>query len=171
MGWKSDLAVAFGVGACARFQPTLPAPLTGPGFALERVSRGSAVGDYDSDGDPDLLVFNSGQPLSLLRNDQGDGNHWITLRLVGVDGNPNGIGARLTAHSGNLVQTRELRGSRSYLSQSQLGICMGLGKHPQLDIIEVRWPKGRIERFGPLAANQALALVEGQGVSAASDPP
>jgi len=143
----------------------------GPGFALERVSRGSAVGDYDSDGDPDLLVFNSGQPLSLLRNDQGDGNHWITLRLVGVDGNPNGIGARLTAHSGNLVQTRELRGSRSYLSQSQLGICMGLGKHPQLDIIEVRWPKGRIERFGPLAANQALALVEGQGVSAASDPP
>ena len=143
----------------------------GPGFALERVSRGSAVGDYDSDGDPDLLVFNSGQPLSLLRNGQGDANHWITIRLVGAAGNPNGIGARLTAHSGDLVQTRELRGSRSYLSQSQLRISMGLGKRSQLDVIEVRWPSGRTERFGPFAANQVLALFEGQGVTADSDPP
>ncbi|MCY3669282.1 MAG: CRTAC1 family protein [Gemmatimonadetes bacterium] len=143
----------------------------GPGFSLERVSRGSATGDYDGDGDPDLLVFNSGQPLSLLRNDQGEANHWITIRLVGTNGNPNGIGARLTATSGDLVQTRELRGSRSYLSQSQLHICLGLGKRPQLDALEVRWPSGRTERFGPFAANQDIALVEGEGVSAASDPP
>ncbi len=143
----------------------------GPGFSLERVSRGSAAGDYDGDGDPDLLVFNSGQPLSLLRNDQGEANHWITIRLVGTNGTPNGIGARLTATSGDLVQTRELRGSRSYLSQSQLHICLGLGKRPQLDALEVRWPSGRTERFGPFAANQDIALVEGEGVSAASDPP
>ena len=122
----------------------------GPGFSLERVSRGSATGDYDNDGDPDLLVFNSGQPLSLLRNDHGEANHWITIRLAGANGNPNGIGARLTATSGDLVQTRELRGSRSYLSQSQLRICLGLGKRPQLDALEVRWPSGRVERFGPL---------------------
>ena len=143
----------------------------GPGFSLERVSRGSATGDYDGDGDPDLLIFNSGQPLSLLRNDQGEANHWITIRLVGTNGNPNGIGARLTATSGDLIQTRELRGSRSYLSQSQLHICLGLGKRPQLDALEVRWPSGRTERFGPFAANQDIALVEGEGVSAASDPP
>ena len=143
----------------------------GPGFSLERVSRGSATGDYDGDGDPDLLVFNSGQPLSLLRNDQGDANHWITIQLAGVNGNPNGIGARLTATSGDLVQTRELRGSRSYLSQSQLRICLGLGKRPQLDALEVRWPSGRVEQFGPFAANQAIALVEGEGISAASDSP
>ena len=143
----------------------------GPGFSLERVSRGSATGDYDGDGDPDLLVFNSGQALSLLRNDQGDVNHWITIQLAGANGNPNGIGARLTATSGDLVQTRELRGSRSYLSQSQLRICLGLGKRPQLDVLTVRWPSGRTERFGPFAANKAIALVEGEGVSAASDPP
>ena len=143
----------------------------GPGFSLERVSRGSATGDYDGDGDPDLLVFNSGQPLSLLRNDQGETNHWITIQLAGVNGNPNGIGARLTATSGDLVQTRELRGSRSYLSQSQLRICLGLGKRPQLDALEVRWPSGRAEQFGPFAANQAIAIVEGEGISAASDPP
>ena len=143
----------------------------GPGFTLERVSRGSATGDYDNDGDPDLLVFNSGQPLSLLRNDQGNANHWITIQLAGANGNPNGIGARLTATSGDLVQTRELRGSRSYLSQSQLRICLGLGKRSQLDVLEVSWPSGRTERFGPFAANQAIALVEGEGVSAASGPP
>ena len=143
----------------------------GPGFSLERVSRGSATGDYDGDGDPDLLVFNSGQPLSLLRNAQGEANHWITIRLIGTNGNPNGIGARLTATSGDLVQTRELRGSRSYLSQSQLHICLGLGKRPQLDALEVRWPSGRTERFGPFAANQDITLVEGEGVSAVSDPP
>ena len=105
--------------------------MAGLGFSLERVSRGSATGDYDGDGDPDLLVFNSGQPLSLLRNDQGDANHWITIRLAGANGNPNGIGARLTATSGDLVQTRELRGSRSYLSQSALSLYLGLGKRAQ----------------------------------------
>ena len=145
--------------------------MAGLGFSLERVSRGSATGDYDGDGDPDLLVFNSGQPLSLLRNDQGDANHWITIRLAGANGNPNGIGARLTATSGDLVQTRELRGSRSYLSQSALSLYLGLGKRAQLDALAVRWPSGRVEHFGPFAANQAIALVEGEGVSAASDPP
>jgi hypothetical protein len=142
----------------------------GPGFDLQRVSRGSAVGDYDMDGDPDLLVFNSGQPLSLLRNDSGHGTHWITVRLVGADGNPNGIGARVTAHSGDLVQTRELRGSRSYLSQSQLHVSLGLGHRSQLDDIEVRWPSGRIERFGPFAGGQVLILIEGEGVSAQPSP-
>ena len=145
--------------------------MAGPGFSLERVSRGSATGDYDGDGDSDLLVFNSGQPLSLLRNDQGDANHWITIRLAGANGNPNGIGARLTATSGDLVQTRELRGSRSYLSQSALCLYLGLGKRAQLDALAVRWPSGRVEHFGPFAANQAIALVEGEGVSAAFDPP
>lgn len=142
----------------------------GPGFDLQRVSRGSAVGDYDSDGDPDLLVFNSGQPLSLLRNDGGHDNHWLTVRLAGADGNPNGIGARVTAHSGDLVQTRELRGSRSYLSQSQLQVSLGLGHRSQLDSIEVRWPSGRIEQFGPFAADQTLVLTEGSGVSAQPSP-
>ncbi len=137
--------------------------LAGPGLQLARVSRGSATGDYDSDGDPDLLIFNSGQPLSLLRNDHGDANYWITIQLAGADGNLNGIGARLTATSGDLVQIRELRGSRSYLSQSQLRISMGLGKWPQLDALEIRWPSGRIEQFGPFTANQTITIDEGQG--------
>ncbi|MGY8823952.1 MAG: CRTAC1 family protein [Candidatus Latescibacterota bacterium] len=143
----------------------------GPGFALARVSRGSAIGDYDADGDPDVLVFNSGQPLSLLRNDRSGDTHWITIRLQGATGNSNGIGARLTAHSGGLAQTREMRGSRSYLSQSQLCIFFGLGEQVELERLEVRWPSGRVEHFGPFAADQAIALSEGQGISAAADPP
>ena len=145
--------------------------LAGPGLQLARVSRGSATGDYDNDGDPDLLVFNSGQPLSLLRNDREDDHHWITIRLNGADRNPHGIGARLTATSGTVVQMRELRGSRSYLSQSQLRICLGLGSQPQLDSIEVRWPSGRIERFGPFAANQTITLNESHGINAGTSPP
>ena len=143
----------------------------GPGLQLTRVGRGSATGDYDDDGDPDLLVFNSGQALSLLRNDRGDTNHWITIQLVGAEANLNGIGALIRATSGDLVQTRELRGSRSYLSQSQLRICLGLGHRPQLDALEIRWPSGLIEHFGPFAADQAIALIEGQGLNAATDPP
>jgi hypothetical protein len=145
--------------------------LAGPGLQLARVSRGSATGDYDNDGDPDLLVFNSGQPLSLLRNDRADDHHWITIQLNGANRNPHGIGARLTATSGPVVQMRELRGSRSYLSQSQLRICLGLGSQPQLDSIEVRWPSGRNERFGPFAANQTIRLTESHGINAGTSPP
>lgn len=145
--------------------------LAGPGLQLARVSRGSATGDYDNDGDPDLLVFNSGQPLSLLRNEQQADNHWITIQLAGANGNPNGIGTRIRSTSGDVVQVRELRGSRSYLSQSQLRIGLGLGKRSQLDALEVHWPSGRVEQFGPFAANQTITLTEGQGISAAPAPP
>ena len=160
--------------------------LAGPGFHLARASRGSAAGDYDLDGDTDLLVFNSGQPLSLLRNDRAGANHWLTVRLKGKQGNPNGIGARLFAYSGvaeadtavgdlvapvPLLQTREMRGSRSYLSQSELSVSFGLGTRERLDRLEVRWPSGRNEHFGPFAADQFLTLVEGQGITAVAAPP
>lgn len=143
----------------------------GPGFALERVGRGSAVGDYDSDGDPDILVFNSGQPLTLLRNDQQGANHWLAVSLQGAGNNPHGIGARLMALSGALRQTRDMRGSRSYLSQSDLRIYLGLGTQPQVDRLQVRWPSGRIEYFAPVAANQYIALVEGEGFKAPPPAP
>ena len=145
--------------------------LAGPGFRLSRVGRGSATGDYDSDGDPDLLVFNSGQPPSLLRNDRAIDHNWITILLNGNDRNTNGIGARVTATSGNIVQVRELRGSRSYLSQSQLSLSLGLGNQLQLDSVEVRWSSGQIDRFGPFSARQTITLIEGQGVNAAVDGP
>ena len=158
------------------------------GTAFDRlgVSRGSAAGDYDLDGDTDLLVFNSGQRLSLLRNDHGRVNRWITVRLQGNQGNPNGIGARLIAYSGisgtdrtdhaigaeaALRQTREIRGSRSYLSQSPLSVSFGLGTFNRLDRLEVRWPSGRTEQFGPFAAQQFLTLVEGEGISAKTVSP
>ncbi len=143
----------------------------GPGFQLARVSRGSAAGDWDRDGDPDLLIFNSGQAPELLRNDLSAERHWLTVRLDGADANRHSIGARLIATRGALVQTRELRGSRSYLSQSPLSATFGLGSHDRIDKLEIRWPSGRSERFGPLAANQIATLVEGQGISAATDPP
>lgn len=137
--------------------------LAGPGLALEQVSRGSATGDYDNDGDPDLLIFNSGQQLNLLRNDRTNDTHWLTIHLVGAEHNIDGIGARIKATTSNLVQVRELRGSRSYLSQSQLSLSLGLGTRQQLDTLEVRWPSGRIENFGPFRTNQTMTLHEGHG--------
>ena len=121
-----------------------------------------------------------------MRNDRAGANHWLTVRLKGKQGNPNGIGARLSAYSGvaeadtavgdlvtpvTLLQTREMRGSRSYLSQSELSVSFGLGTRERLDRLEVRWPSGRNEHFGPFAADQFLTLVEGQGITAVAAPP
>jgi enediyne biosynthesis protein E4 len=133
------------------------------GLALERVSRGSASGDYDDDGDVDLVVFNAGQELTLLRNEGGAQDAaWLWVQLIGRESNHNGIGARLILSVAGKQQLREVRGSRSYLSQSDLRVHFGLG-NGRADWLEVHWPSGRKERFYDIAANQYLILNEGTG--------
>jgi hypothetical protein len=133
------------------------------GMTLENVSRGSAAGDYDGDGDADLLVFNLGQRLNLLRNDGGaQAGSWLWVRLIGQTSNRDGIGARLILSAQGKKQTREMRGSRSYLSQSDLRVHFGL-EAKEIDWLEVHWPSGLKERFANLAVNSSLTLVEGEG--------
>jgi len=133
------------------------------GMILEKVSRGSATGDYDDDGDADLLIFNVGQELSLLRNDGGaQAANWLWVRLVGQTSNRDGIGARLVLSAQGKEQTREVRGSRSYLSQSDLRVHFGIGAK-EADWLEVHWPSGLIERVTNIIANSSLTLVEGEG--------
>ena len=136
---------------------------SGPGMQLVQPSRGSATGDYDNDGDLDLLVVNLGEPAVLLRNDGGNRSNWLAIEAEGVASNRDGIGARIRVVSGGLVQTREVRGSRSYLSQSDLRVHFGLGERTHVDSILISWPAGGSDLVTGVRANRYLLVREGSG--------
>ena len=133
---------------------------SGSGMRLEKVSRGFAYADYDNDGDLDLLVTNLKGTPDLLEN-KGGQNRWLTLKLIGTRSNRDAIGARVKVTVGNLTQIQEVRSGSSYLSQNDMRLHFGLGEHRQIDLIEIRWPSGLLERLEGVEANQILRLVEG----------
>ncbi|MFH1567730.1 MAG: CRTAC1 family protein [Gemmatimonadota bacterium] len=125
-------------------------------------SRGAAAGDYDNDGDTDLLVLYLNERAALLRNDGGNANHWIGVRPVGRQSNRDGLGARVRVLAGDLVQVDQVLAGGSYLSQSDLRLHFGLGRRTAVDEIEVRWPSGAVDRLGPVGADQVITVAEGQ---------
>jgi len=135
---------------------------SGPAFAVKQVHRGSAFGDYDDDGDLDVLLNVSDGPARLLRNDGGNAHHWVRLVLQGVKSNRDAYGARVIATVGGRKLTRQVRSARSYLSQSERVLTLGLGDAEQVDSLEVRWPNGESQTFENLTAGQRHLLVEGQ---------
>ena len=135
----------------------------GPGFALEKVSRGLAAGDIDNDGDLDLLVTNNGQTADLLRNN-GDHGNALVVRLVGKESNRDGIGARLRLTTGTVTQLREVKAGSSYLAQNDLRQHFGLGTNQRVDRLEVRWPSGRNDVLPNVTANQIITIREGEGI-------
>jgi hypothetical protein len=134
----------------------------GPGIAAAHCSRGAAFGDFDNDGDMDVLIMNVNEPPSLLRNDAPAGNHWIKVRLEGTKSNRSAIGARVVARYGGKTQAQEVLSGSSFLSSSDPRLHFGLGKAATADI-EVRWPSGLVEHLSGVAANQLLTLREGVG--------
>ena len=138
----------------------------GGGLLLEKSSRGAAFGDYDSDGDIDVLVINMNDRPTLLRNDTARTAHWITLRLVGVKSNRDGLGARVRIEAGGKRQTAEVRGDGSYLSHSDTRAHFGLGAATRVDRIEIRWPSGLVETATGLAADRFYMAREGSGIAA-----
>ncbi len=125
------------------------------------VGRGAAYGDLDNDGDLDLLItVNGGRPL-LLRND-GGGNNWLKVKVVGTKSNRSGIGTKLKASLGRTVQYRMVRSGGSYLSQSELPVTFGLGKNKKVDLLEIIWPSGLKESTKDVQANQILTVREGK---------
>ena len=136
----------------------------GPGLRLINVGRGCAFGDYDNDGDMDFLVGNSGQRASLLRNDGGNAHNWLTISALDAASKRHSIGARIAVRAGDLHQVKEVKGSYSYLSQSDLRVSFGLGDRTTADVVEIRWPSGEMERLHGIAANQFLTVVEGRGI-------
>jgi enediyne biosynthesis protein E4 len=137
----------------------------GPGFAMEKVSRGLASADIDNDGDLDLLVTNNGQTADLIRNETGNRGHALLVRLVGNDSNRDGIGAQLRLTAGGLTQRREVKAGSSYLAQNDLRQHFGLGSLASADRLEVKWPSGRTDVLQHVAADQIITIQEGRGIS------
>jgi enediyne biosynthesis protein E4 len=136
----------------------------GPGFALERVSRGLFAADIDNDGDLDLLVTNNGQTADLLRNDGDSRHNSLLVRTIGTASNRDGIGARLRLTVGPRTIVREVTAGSSYLGQHDPRQHFGLGAATAADRLEVRWPSGATETLERLPANRIITIREGEGV-------
>jgi hypothetical protein len=139
----------------------------GGGLLLKKSSRGAAFGDFDNDGDIDVVVLNLNDRPTLLRNDTPKGNHWVTIRLVGTKSNRDGIGAKLRLRAGGRTQTAEVRGDGSYLSHNDMRAHFGLGAADRVQSLEIRWPSGTVDTTQELAADRFYEAIEGRGVKTA----
>lgn len=136
----------------------------GPEFVRPVVARGAAYADYDGDGDLDVLITTNHGPAFLYRNDGGNANSWITLRLQGTKSNRSALGATVRIESGSGKQWQTVRSGSSYCSQSDLALTFGLGRDAAVGVIEVLWPSGARQRFTNLPAKQRLIIDEAKGI-------
>ena len=127
-------------------------------------SRGVAFGDFDDDGDVDIFVVNMDERPSLLRSELDSGNHWLRLRLIGVESNRDAIGARVTFPWSDRVRMAETRSGGSYLSHNDSRLHFGLGEAARVERLTIRWPSGRREIVEDLASDTTFTLVEGKGI-------
>ena len=131
-----------------------------PALNQRHVSRGCAFGDFDNDGDLDILIMNQNEPSTLLRNDAPRANNWIKVRLRGTKSNRSALGARVVVRSAGSIQVQELMSQSSYVSSNDPRLHFGLGRTQIVDI-EMRWPLGAVQIFKAVAANHLVTLVEG----------
>src|SRR4030095_5463125 len=136
----------------------------GAPFMEKRAGRGVAFGDLDNDGDMDLVINNLDGSPNVLRNDGGNANNSILIKLVGVKSNRGAVGALVKVVSGDLVQKDEVRSGDSYISQSDMRLHFGLEKRTKIDLIEVRWPSGSVEKITDARINSILSIKEGAGL-------
>jgi hypothetical protein len=140
------------------------AAVVGKEFAERKVGRGLAYGDFDRDGDLDLVMTSNNGPAYLYRNDVAGGNKSIRFRLVGTKSNRDAIGARVRIECGGVTQSRLVHGGSSYLSQSELPVTFGVGRHEKIDRVVIDWPGGRTEDFGDLQSGRAYDCTESKGI-------
>ena len=127
---------------------------------IPKSSRGAAFGDFDNDGNIDVLVINLNDRPSLYRNEGGNRNHWITLHLKGSRSNRDAIGARVEISAGGRTQIHEVRSGGSYLSQNDIRLHFGLGNASRVDRIRIRWPNGNTEELAGMDADQFVTIKE-----------
>jgi enediyne biosynthesis protein E4 len=135
----------------------------GPAIAEPHVSRGCAFGDFDNDGDLDILIVNLNETPSLLRNDVLPRNHWLKVKLIGSKSNRSAIGARVVIKSGDATQTQEVQSQSSFLSCNDPRLHFGLGEATKAEL-RIRWPNGDWQTLPDVAANQLVSVKEGIGI-------
>jgi hypothetical protein len=135
----------------------------GPGIAARHSSRGCAFGDFDNDGDIDVVIVNLNEPPSLLRNDVTGDGHWLKVKLVGTKSNRSAIGARVIARYSGKVQAKEVQSQSSFLSANDPRLHFGLGPAKTADL-EIWWPSGNKEKHLNVKANQLVTIREGAGI-------
>jgi hypothetical protein len=131
----------------------------GPAMRQPRIGRGAAYGDFDNDGDLDIVVTTNGGLPVLLRND-GASNRSLRLRLAGTRSNRDGLGAVVRVTAGGETQAQMLRSGSSYLSQSEQILTFGLGTRAQADVVEIRWPSGQVDRMMNVKAGGVMTVTE-----------
>jgi hypothetical protein len=137
--------------------------VAGPGVTAAHSSRGCAFGDFDNDGDVDILIVNMNEPPSLLRNDIRGKNHWIKVKLVGTKSNRSAIGTRIVMHYGGKTQAQSVLSQSSYFSANDPRLHFGLGAVKTVDM-DIYWASGAVEHFKNITADQLVTVVEGKGV-------
>ena len=135
--------------------------VSGEALSYENVGRGAAFSDFDNDGDIDVFIVNNCGDGVLLRNDGGNKNNWLELKLVGTKSNRSAIGARIRLVSSNVAQIREVNNQSSYLSQNSLTQYFGLAKFTKADTLTIRWPSGLIQEFLNIPVNERIEITEG----------
>ncbi len=133
---------------------------SGAYFSQKYVGRGATYGDYDNDGDLDLLIVNLNDRAKLLRNDGGNRNHWLTVAPKLPGGKIDAVGARVTIKAGGLTRIHDLIPVTGYLSQADPRVHAGLGDAERAEVVEIRWPDGRITELKNVPANQVLTVVQ-----------
>lgn len=133
----------------------------GPGLEVAKVSRATAFGDYDNDGDVDLLVVNLNDAPNLLRNEGGNRNNWLGLELRGRASNRDGIGAQVTLFSGRGRQVREVKRGYGYQSQHDGRVLFGLGQEERVERVQIRWPSGQVQILERPPVRRYLVVQEG----------
>ena len=137
--------------------------LAGPALNELHSSRGAAFGDFDNDGDIDILIMNMNEPPSLFRNDVTGTNHWLKVLLEGVESNRSAIGAQVTASYGSRKQAQAVLAQSSYLSANDRRLHYGLGVEKSASL-EIRWPSGKREQLAEIGADQLVLIREGSGI-------
>jgi len=133
---------------------------SGPALQIKHVGRGMAIGDFDNDGDLDIVISNCGQRPILMRNDGGNKNHWIAIKARGKESNSFGVGARVRITTTTRTQIKEIGNAGSYLSSSDLRLYFGLGNERIVKSLEIMWPSGKKQILTNLKGDRMLLLEE-----------
>jgi hypothetical protein len=142
---------------------------SGAAFTKDWPARGLSVGDYDNDGDLDVLIINNGEAPILLRNDGGNKNNWLGLQLVSTKSNPGAVGAMITWEAGGVKRSRLKTSGGSYLSSHDPREILGIGKSAKIDSLQIKWPSGQVDKLTDLPLNKYIKVVEGQGRVSSSE--